>query len=56
MGRAYRIRKRSNHVTIIVAADKMAKPSARIAKKADAKGKADSKVKSAKNEATEETK
>jgi large subunit ribosomal protein L22 len=47
MGRAYRIRKRSNHVTIIVAADKphqaagreAKKSTARLAKKTDAKAK-----------------
>lgn len=63
MGRAYRIRKRSNHVTIIVAADKVAKPAARVAKKAAAKATAESKAApkvkaaaAAKREATDETK
>jgi large subunit ribosomal protein L22 len=63
MGRAYRIRKRSNHVTIIVAADKVAKPAARAAKKAAAKATAESKAApkvkaaaAAKREATDETK
>jgi large subunit ribosomal protein L22 len=63
MGRAYRIRKRSNHVTIIVAADKVAKPAARAAKKAAAKATAESKAApkakaaaAAKKEATDETK
>lgn len=44
MGRAYRIRKRSNHVTIVVAADTEAKrsaPKAKPAAKADAKAKGD---------------
>lgn len=63
MGRAYRIRKRSNHVTIIVAADKVAKPAARVAKKAAVKATAESKAApkvkaaaAAKKEATDETK
>jgi large subunit ribosomal protein L22 len=63
MGRAYRIRKRSNHVTIIVAADKVAKPAARVAKKAAAKATAESKAApkakaatAARKEATDETK
>jgi large subunit ribosomal protein L22 len=50
MGRAYRIRKRSNHVTIIVAADKQAKKAAARTTKKITKPKADEKSKTEKVE------
>jgi large subunit ribosomal protein L22 len=55
MGRAYRIRKRSNHVTIIVESTAAAKKEARKAKKAPAKEAAAPKTKPAAKADTTET-